>query len=444
MARSSVVHYIAPSALSITPNANGSANDLAVYVNKGTKIKVWSDKKLDYVDNTFQEWTLRGRNRRLADAARPYTIYARLRKNDKTNGYLVFAKRYQYGKDNAYGLAGQWFDKYSYVLQEGFGSQYDDRGFPKVVDDPDYWYVRLGDVSAPENGQRTVTLDTGILGTDQYNAGWHLNPDDFPMNSVRCVIEDRGAWKATPKVVYTGPTGTRTPDGTLDSTVAVNLGWTGTTPLAFTEGQEIDEPYHFKSLTRNRWLTARLSESNDDTTDGDLYASLIRDTYGWDDENTLETSRVWNYGVLWESSADATTQEPGWGCSDWQAIGGDKTITCEILSSAGSAFHGGKVDTILTMTVYYGQQKIDQMLTYPTKAVTWKRMTGWDDTLKTFVETATDRSWSPTYSGEGRLNIVLARSDMGSGWMIDYRRAKFVCTIGEDAPGPMMAAWEIL
>jgi hypothetical protein len=167
-------------------------------------------------------------------------------------------------------------------------------------------------------------------------------------------------------------------------------------------------------------------------------------TKEWTEENDLETSRVWNYDILWECLVDSTTQEPEWGSTEWQAIGGNQMMICEILSSAGSAFHGGNVDTILTMSVTYGQREIGPRLAYPTKTVTWKRMTGWDETLKTFVETAADRSWSPTYNNEGRLSIVLVRSDMGSGWMKDYRRAQFVCIIDEDGPEPMMAARRIL
>ena len=91
MPRTSVVHYIAPSVISITPNANSSANDLAVYIAKGAKIKVYSQgiAALGWENNTFQEWTLRGRNRRLVDNTKPYTIYARLPKSNKKNGYLT-------------------------------------------------------------------------------------------------------------------------------------------------------------------------------------------------------------------------------------------------------------------------------------------------------------------------------------------------------------------
>jgi len=155
MARSSTVHYIAPSAIGITPNCNGSENDLDVYLARRAKIKVYSpDAGIGYEDSTYQEWTLKGRNRRLGDSAKPYTIYARLSKYDKGEGYLVFAPK-NGGGDN-------WTDKYDYLT--ALGMEHPDGG----VEDADNWYVRLGDVSLPEAGKRTVSFDTGILGTDQY------------------------------------------------------------------------------------------------------------------------------------------------------------------------------------------------------------------------------------------------------------------------------------
>jgi len=184
MPRTSPVHYIAPSAVSITPNANGSASDLAVYVVRGCKIKVhsngidalkaWSD------NNAFLEWALEGRNRRLADASKPYTIYARLSKTDRQSGYIVFAPKV---------LAGTvWKDKYPYVTNEGLA-----KGTAGTATG-DYWYIRLGDVSLPSGDLRTVTLDTGILGTDQYNAEWSLNPDDLPLRvELTCTAGDEDA-----------------------------------------------------------------------------------------------------------------------------------------------------------------------------------------------------------------------------------------------------------
>lgn len=183
--RTSSVHYIDPSSIAITPNANGSANDLAVYLARGATIKVYSKgiAELATENGTYREWTLTGRNRRLADSAVPYTIYARLPKDNTTGGYLVFAP--QTLRD------GVWVDKYSSVTQSGYSVLYTDDGFDVQLIDADYWYIRLGDVSLPENGERTVTLDTGILGTDQYNEEWNLDPDTLPIRVV--VSNTKGA-----------------------------------------------------------------------------------------------------------------------------------------------------------------------------------------------------------------------------------------------------------
>ena len=186
--RTSPVHYIAPSSISITPNANGSANDLAVYVARSARIKVYSRGSLQTQDATYQQWKLSGRNRRLAESNVPYTIYARLPKGDKDSGYLVFAPMQL--------TVSGWLDKYPYLTLDGMATGTAGR------DTGGNWYVRLGEVSLPENGSRTVTLDTGILGTDQFNTEWNLDPDDAPLRvSVRCSIDGEDAGQ-TPYVPW--------------------------------------------------------------------------------------------------------------------------------------------------------------------------------------------------------------------------------------------------
>lgn len=190
MPRSSKVHYIAPSAISILPNANGTSSDLAVYVARGTKIKVYSPAAgIDMEDTTYQEWSLRGRNRHLAEGSKPYTIYARLSKTMKEDGYLVFAPQ----KKNA--VSGKWGDKYSCITTDGLSQITRNDGTKARVADPDYWYIRLGEVSLPDgNDKRTVDLDTGIVGTDQYNMDWALNPDNPELHvELDCKIDSKDA-----------------------------------------------------------------------------------------------------------------------------------------------------------------------------------------------------------------------------------------------------------
>ncbi len=169
MARTSPCFYIAPTAISVSPNANGSASDIAVNVVRGAKIKVYSPgvPALGYSDVSFQQWTLTGRNRRLADNTKPYSIYARLAKSNKEDGYLVFAPKVASGTE--------WLDKYAYVTVGGLATGTANKN------SEDYWYVKLGDVSLPTNNARTVTLDTGILGTDKFNTDWNIDPDQMPL-----------------------------------------------------------------------------------------------------------------------------------------------------------------------------------------------------------------------------------------------------------------------
>lgn len=176
MPRQSPSHYINPSSVSIVPNANGSADDLAVDVAAGTRIKVLSkgSPELDFSNGSPREWYLAGRNRRLAGQG-PYTIYARLAKDDTEDGYIVFAPKQQDG--------GEWKDKYPYVTIRGLAS-----GTAGTATGG-YWYFRIGDVSEPQAGRRTVTFDSGILGTDQYNSEWNLDPDDMPQRVlIQCFL----------------------------------------------------------------------------------------------------------------------------------------------------------------------------------------------------------------------------------------------------------------
>lgn len=180
--RKSPIYYIAPSSISVTPNANGSQRDLAVYIVPGTKIRVYCPKVgLTTGGATFQEWTLTGRNRSLddADGTKEYTIYARLPKADKKSGYLVFCPKTQYG------------DKYKYLSLDTDDGLAPVGSNDKYIVSENYWYVRLGDVSLPENGLRTVTLDTGVLGTDEFNTEWALSPEALPLRvELSCTVDD--------------------------------------------------------------------------------------------------------------------------------------------------------------------------------------------------------------------------------------------------------------
>lgn len=443
MARTSSVYYIAPSAISIVPNCNGTASDLAVTISRGTKIKVYypdiADLDTSSTTKAYLEWTMQGRNRRLAEPEKPYTIYARLKKSDTEDGYLVFAAQTlnpdtgEY--EDPYVLSPNLSSTNSYSTTDRSGTRHTWSPIPSRQTEngrTDYWWVKMGTVSAPdENNQRTVDLDTGILGTEEYNNQWRLNPDDLPDNPVRIVITDRGSWAATPHVIYHGPTGIRTPDGTLDAAVASALGWEGTEPLTFTNGEPIAEPYHHESLTRHRFIAKRLGSENSTLTDAELYEKLTTASKGWEEENELEISRVWKNGKLWECAADGTAEEPHWGTTKWTVVSGNTVFVGQIQTSNGGKFRNGNVDTILTMLVWWGDEEVTlDIMSDPGYQIEWKRYTGYNTATREFEQQPEDLVWTPAVSSPN--SIVLTRSDMGSGWMTDYRRALIKCIVRAD------------
>lgn len=249
---------------------------------------------------------------------------------------------------------------------------------------------------------------------------------------ARVVKTDRGQWQANPTVQYDGEdSGTWTPDGTTITEggktyglYVQTLGEVGV-PQAVAVGDAIDEPYHFRTFTKDDWLAKRLSPAWQSKNDAELERMMSVNAPKAD----LEVSRVWNNGIIWECIVGGTSQQPVWDCTDWQSIGGDTIFYCEIETSAGTTFRNGNVDTILTMSVRYGQEEItDRLLQKPGATVTWIRKTGWDAVNHCFVQTAEDREWRPT-QGTTAKSIILTRSDMGSGWMIDYRQAMFCCSV---------------
>jgi len=428
--RTSPTHYIAPSAISITPNANGSANDLAVNVARGTKIKVYCPNAgigMDE-DGNFREWVLAGRNRRLSDpeGKNRYTVFARLKKDDTDSGYIVFAPKYKKGED--------FSEKYKYLTNmtpSGFSTiNYDPSAETLEMMDK-YLFVRMGEVSLPESGRRELTLDTGILGTDEYNAQWRINPDDLPDKDPRYAIEDRGQWVATPRVEYTGVTGQRAPDGTLATAVASKLGWTGDEPISFTKGQAIDEPYHYRFLTRLRWITQRFLQVNDSYSDADLYKKLTGVTKGWDQENILEISRAWNHGALWECLVDGTMQEPMLGRTDWKLISGG-TFSLGFYTSgddptpiSGLNVRPGFIDETVVPHLLFGQEDISDMVT----AWKWVRESGnaaLDEAWGNSMHTERDDDQSPLKSDTRAIHIT--DDDLPGDWSIDGGKVSFKCT----------------
>lgn len=300
-------------------------------------------------------------------------------------------------------------------------------------------------VDAPIIADDNYALCLGIL-PDLANLPITRNPDmpSLYVNTLfvddieqanypaRVVKTDRGQWQQSPTATYEGDVaGTWTPDGTThvdgDQTTYsqhTKYGATGV-PQTVAVGATINEPYHFRTFTKSDWLAKRLSTAWRSKTDAELERMMLLQSPKAD----LEVSRVWNNGIIWECLTDGTNQAPIWSCTDWLAVGGDTIFYCEITSSAGTTFRNGNVDTILTMETRFGQEDItDRLLQTPGATVQWIRKTGWDAVNHCFIQTSEDRAWQAT-QGATAKSIVVVRSDMGSGWMIDYRQAMFCCSI---------------
>lgn len=296
MIRSASVHYINPYLFGITPNVNASTNDLFVYTTNKTTIKVYCPKLgLDFVDGAYPEWKLTGRNRRLAQSEGVYTIYARLSKTNRDDAYIVFAPMVvAQVAENKY----EWYDKYSYLTRTGLsvcGAQ------QTVVDDPNYWYVRLGEVSEPIDGQRVVELDTGILGTAEWNNDWALNPDALPLR-IDMVYkigprftpeeEEPERWDAGSPLYVRW-------DQVLDIHAQLVEGWTGTDITRF----------HHWEITRNtgsdadaEWNAAHDGQGEEEYNSTDFDLTLVH-TRGQGDDFNGKLSTIFTF-TAYEKNPD--------------------------------------------------------------------------------------------------------------------------------------------
>lgn len=223
---------------------------------------------------------------------------------------------------------------------------------------------------------------------------------------AKIIKEDRGQWVA--------------PDSTIPQ------------PTIDYNGSPIFDPYHFKTYTKAMWRKYRDNPAFASLSDEQLHEQMMKVL-----KVDLEISRVWRYGILWECLVDGTTQEPHWGCTHWQAIGGDAIYKGEITTSNGRTFSNGNIDTVLTMRIWFGDEEItDQILTAVDYSIAWKRSTGYNSVTEEFVQQSEDLSWTPTIVGTNKIKVV--RSDMGSGWMITYRKVLISCTVSFSNEGQVV------
>lgn len=142
----------------------------------------------------------------------------------------------------------------------------------------------------------------------------------------------------------------------------------------------------------------------------------------------IETSYVWHRGKKWMCLRSLTAEEPRLGCRDWKPVEGDMTFWGEINASNGAKFHNGNVDTVLMVRIWWGSDDVTDVVTSDAGyRAEWSRLTGYDSTAREYRTRAEDLSWTPTVTGPNK--ILLARGDMGSGWMMNYRSALIRCRV---------------
>lgn len=166
----STLWMISRSAISIQENALDNPQYLSITLAGGTKIIVKEINKDtegyaflgDVVlapisaDLLYARWTLRGYNTVLSSAFANSIVYmyARLNRNDQTDGLLLFS-------DRDYDIVGRYDGGSDSGSGSGSGSgEGDDED---LVRNGQYIYLKLGYLTAPANNRRTLVYDTGTL-----------------------------------------------------------------------------------------------------------------------------------------------------------------------------------------------------------------------------------------------------------------------------------------
>lgn len=138
----------------------------------------------------------------------------------------------------------------------------------------------------------------------------------------------------------------------------------------------------------------------------------------------LEISRVWNYGILWECLVEGTTQEPKFGCTDWQFVSGNTMLNLKFYKPDGAPY--GEYITTRRTNIYI---PIVPKVTCGLEDIS-DRVTSWQ--WKRYLADGTeDTGWGQTHK---QRNITITTSDMPTGWSVQ-NPAKFECVAyiaGED------------
>ena len=218
----------------------------------------------------------------------------------------------------------------------------------------------------------------------------HQHAANFPAKVVK---EDRGQWIA--------------PDSTVPQ------------PTIDYEGSEIFDPYHYKMYNQATWLRYRNDPAWASLTNEQLHQKMMQE---W--KVDLEISRVWNYGILWECLVEGTTQEPKFGCTDWQFVSGNTMLNLKFYKPDGAPY--GEYITTRRTNIYI---PIVPKVTCGLEDIS-DRVTSWQ--WKRYLADGTeDTGWGQTHK---QRNITITTSDMPTGWSVQ-NPAKFECVAyiaGED------------
>ena len=218
----------------------------------------------------------------------------------------------------------------------------------------------------------------------------HQHAANYPAKVVK---EDRGQWIA--------------PDSTIPQ------------PTIDYEGSEIFDPYHYKMYNQATWLRYRNDPAWASLTNEQLHQKMMQE---W--KVDLEISRVWNYGILWECLVEGTTQEPKFGCTDWQFVSGNTMLNLKFYKPDGAPY--GEYITTRRTNIYI---PIVPKVTCGLEDIS-DRVTSWQ--WKRYLADGTeDTGWGQTHK---QRNITITTSDMPTGWSVQ-NPAKFECfayIAGED------------
>lgn len=236
--------------------------------------------------------------------------------------------------------------------------------------------------------------------------------------------EDRGEWSDNPQVEYTGPSGTYAPDGTLSAAEQQQVGQGGT----FAKGDMISEPYHYMTVTRNLWLTSRLSPAWVHLTDKQLLDKILVEWH-----LDIEVSRVWRFSALWECRTDATAEEPwlsssGWLCLNSGAVVLKIGMTKRFIRQSDIA--AGRVATTLSFVLSIGGTDVSSRIT--ASAAVWTRQSvGADSEAAPGTEARAlyeaDVVWNQAHR-YGNLTLPITSDDLPSNFST-AREVQFTLTV---------------